>query len=673
MTIPLYVAGKLIGALSFNTIREKRSWSENFVKRLQLVAEILASAIARRSSDQELQESAERLGLVSESAGMGLWILDLSTGQFWATDRALELFGLPPGYALDLDKLSQIVHPEDRERVLRAVHEASQSNVDTRIEYRVVRADNSTRWIMSRGRKRMDPSSKALKLMGASFDITERKEAEARRTEAESMVRAVLESTEDMIWSVDPHRFGLLTFNSALGDYFRKGMGLEITKGMSPDDMVGGPFTPAVAATWRAFYRRALREGPFSEEYEVSARGKILLLSFGLLKRDEEIFGISVFGKDITQRKQMEDKIETAAREWQSTFDSIPDLVLILDKDFRIIQANAATSAFLNLPPESIVGNHYHTLLYGPDYPFRDSPLAMVAETKRADERDVYDDRRQKWLHVSVNPILDETGEIGRAVCMIKDITASRAAETEASNARRELLRMERLSRMGELTASLAHELNQPLTSILSNARAGLRFIDSGTYDFDELKDIFRDIAQDDKRAGEVIRSLRAMVRPVEAQRVWASINDILRDAVLLFNSEAIIRNIRVKTSLAHRLPMVNVDVVQIQQVITNLLMNAADSMDDGTAKKKITVRAEATKGNNVRVAVSDLGSGIEEKDLGKIFDPFFTTKNSGLGMGLSLSRSIIEAHGGRIRAENNPDKGSTIYFDLPTVEKDND
>ncbi len=138
---------------------------------------------------------------------------------------------------------------------------------------------------------------------------------------------------------------------------------------------------------------------------------------------------------------------------------------------------------------------------------------------------------------------------------------------------------------------------------------------------------------------------------------------------VALFHSEAIIRNIQVQSFLDNSLPTVNVDVVQIQQVVTNLMMNAAESMlDESNENRKITIWSETNGGDRVRVGVSDCGSGIEKEDLGKMFEPFFTTKRSGLGMGLSLSHSIVEAHGGHIWAENNPDKGATFYFDLPVV-----
>lgn len=274
-----------------------------------------------------------------------------------------------------------------------------------------------------------------------------------------------------------------------------------------------------------------------------------------------------------------------------------------------------------------------------------------------------------KWLAISVDPILDENGNIERLVHTIKDITEHKKIEVEAISSRREMLRMERVLRMGELTASLAHELNQPLTSILNNSRAALRFLDAGALDEDELRDILNDIANDDKRAGDIIRSLRSMVKREEAQMTTIPINDVVRKVVSLFNSEAIIRGIRVETCLNDDLPNVNIDIIQVQQVLTNLLMNAAESMVEDGRDRKISIRTETGGGRSARVVVRDTGTGIEEKDIRKIFDPFFTTKRSGLGMGLSLSRSIIEAHGGRMGVENNTDKGATFYFDLPAGE----
>lgn len=265
--------------------------------------------------------------------------------------------------------------------------------------------------------------------------------------------------------------------------------------------------------------------------------------------------------------------------------------------------------------------------------------------------------------------IYDEQGRLISILSRVLDITSRKRAEQEAFDARRELLRMERRLRMGELSASLAHELNQPLTAILSNARAALRFLEAGKLHPGELKEILQDIVNDDKRAGTVIGNLRAMLKPSEEQKEPVPVGTVLQETVGLFNSEAVIRNLQIEIDVADPLPLVYINKVQIQQVLINLMMNAAESMtSDESAKRLILIRAIMPRDDVVQVTVRDFGFGIEEQDLQKIFEPFFTMKSTGLGMGLSLSRSIIESHGGHIWAQNNPDKGATFYFDLPVT-----
>jgi PAS domain S-box-containing protein len=667
LVFPLVAGGKAVtGALSFCTISEKCSWTEDLVKRLQLVAEVFANALDRKNSEIALRESEERLSLAASSAGAGLWILDLSTRKFWATAKALELFGLAPDYLLTFDTLLDMVHPEDKRVVVEAVNRATELNEEINIEYRIILPDRGIRWLYSRGQRQASYSDNAERLMGVSLDITERKRAEAAVLEAQSLVTALVESTDDMIWSVDPERFGLLTFNSALSDYFMRGLGLKITEGMSPEDMVIGAFTPMVAEKWRQFYVRALREGPFTEEYRVATGTKVLLLSFNLLKQSGELFGISVFGKDITERKDMEQKIQRAALEWQTTFDNIPDLVMILDTEFRIVRINAAVRSYFGLPKEEIIGAHCYALLHGEEKPGNHCPYMKTLESKGHEEAEFYVDTSKAWFRASTDPVVSDSGETVQVIYTLKDITEQKRAEAEAFAARKELWRTDRLLRMGELTASLAHELNQPLTAILSNAKAAIRFIKSDRIDMNELTEILEDIARDDKRAGDIIRSLRAMLRPEEGEQEVININDLLGETIALFNSEAIIRNIRVEKRFAEFLPLVVANRIQLQQVVINLLMNAAESMMDEYENRKIVVETCIVNGDRAQVAVRDYGTGIDEHELNRIFEPFFTTKHSGLGMGLSLARSIIEGQAGHIWAENNPDGGATFYFELP-------
>jgi two-component system sensor kinase FixL len=250
-----------------------------------------------------------------------------------------------------------------------------------------------------------------------------------------------------------------------------------------------------------------------------------------------------------------------------------------------------------------------------------------------------------------------------------RDITESKRAEVEAFQARRELLQLDRLSRMGELTASLAHELNQPLAAILSNAQAGLRFLQSDKIDLDEFRDILHDIIRDDQRAGNVIRSLRSMMKREEVERGPINLNHVLNDVIQIFHTESVFRNVRVETKFDGSLPPVLGDKVQLQQVVLNLILNAADAMSHNPPDSRQIILRTGVEDDRIRVTVRDSGPGIDKENLECIFEPFFTTKGTGLGMGLSVCRTIVEAHGGRIWAENNPDGGATFVFQIPVSE----
>jgi PAS domain S-box-containing protein len=376
--------------------------------------------------------------------------------------------------------------------------------------------------------------------------------------------------------------------------------------------------------------------------------------------------------RDVTERKQAEQALQNSEEKFRQFFKNTPDYCYIISTEGNILHINEAALKTLRYKREELVGQPL-ARIYAPESLAKMEDLftqwkesgqirdeEMVIVTRKGERRVVI---------LNVGVVKDKDGMILHSTSVQTDITERKRAEQEALDARRELTRMERLSRMGELSASLSHELNQPLTAILSNARAALRFLQTGKLNPGELEEILQDIVKDDKRAGDIIRNLRAMVKPDEGEQELTSINDVLHETVALFRSEAIIRNVRIKMDLADALPLLHINKVQIQQVLINLMMNATESMTENDSAEKVIVLQTAASGEGVvKVAVRDFGSGIEEQELRRIFEPFFTTKRSGLGMGLSLSRSIIESHGGHIWAENNPDKGITFYFDLPAI-----
>jgi two-component system sensor kinase FixL len=247
-------------------------------------------------------------------------------------------------------------------------------------------------------------------------------------------------------------------------------------------------------------------------------------------------------------------------------------------------------------------------------------------------------------------------------------VVVDRTERYELHRNRQELAHLTRVSTLGELAGSLAHELNQPLTAILSNVQAAQRFLAADPIDLAEVREILQDIVQDNCRASEVIRRIRAFVKKDDLELAPLDLAGVLRDVVLLVHSDAIVRGIRVTLDIRGDLPMVRGDKVQLQQVMLNLLLNAFDAMNDCPVDDRVVeVVVKRDRGGTLRIAVRDRGHGLTVERLDKIFKPFFTSKPQGLGLGLSISRSIVDMHGGRLWAENNADRGATFYVSLPS------
>ena len=248
----------------------------------------------------------------------------------------------------------------------------------------------------------------------------------------------------------------------------------------------------------------------------------------------------------------------------------------------------------------------------------------------------------------------------------VVDITERRRIERATARQRDELAHLSRVVTLGELSGSLAHELRQPLTAILNNAQAAQRFIAASPPRLDELAEILADIVESDHRAAAVIQRLRSLLRKEEAQRHLLVMNDVVEESLRLMRSDLMNRQVVVNTDLEEALPAVSGDRNQLQQVLLNFVINACDAMDGQEVDRRLLVRTRATAQGNVEVSVADRGVGIPPADLERVLEPFVTTKLHGLGLGLAICRSIVEAHGGLVWATNNADRGATLHCEFP-------
>jgi len=261
----------------------------------------------------------------------------------------------------------------------------------------------------------------------------------------------------------------------------------------------------------------------------------------------------------------------------------------------------------------------------------------------------------------------DSAGKPSRLLGISIDITARKQAELDAQRGRAELSHLSRVALMGEMSASIAHELNQPLAGILSNAAAGQRFIDRGEVDLREIREALGDIIADGRRASDVVRGIRSMVKKEKMARRSVDLNDVVMDALRMASPDALLHSCQLETSLDPNLPAIDGDPVQLQQVLLNLTINAFDAMRDTPAsKRKVVIATQSNSDGTVRTSVRDYGVGISEEMQDRLFDPFFSTKTEGLGMGLAIVRSIVESHGGTITAKNADGGGTRFEFVLP-------
>jgi two-component system, LuxR family, sensor kinase FixL len=280
---------------------------------------------------------------------------------------------------------------------------------------------------------------------------------------------------------------------------------------------------------------------------------------------------------------------------------------------------------------------------------------------------------RVRWVTRRGRVEFDADGKPFKERGVLMDITKRKQAELEAARHRNEMAHLSRVTMLGELSGSLAHELNLPLTAILSNAQAAQRMLANGDTDLAEVREIVNDIVTEDKRAGEVIRRLRLFLKKGEVQQHSLRINKVVQDVLKLIRSDLLNQKVTVNCELARNLPTITGDPVQLQQVLLNLVVNACDAMAGcDTPERGLRIRTGIENGSSaVTISVTDRGGSIPEEKMEQIFDPFFTTKAKGMGLGLSVCRTIMAAHRGKLWATNNANRGATFHFSLPVGASD--
>jgi len=377
--------------------------------------------------------------------------------------------------------------------------------------------------------------------------------------------------------------------------------------------------------------------------------------------------------EEVLRRRATEATLRASEERWRSMFEASAVGIAVIDQQNHFAAANEAFQKMVGYTSEELQSLGPLDITHEED---RKATQEMIEDVQTGKRQDYHTEKRYCrkdgkviWVRVSTARALDSSSALQGIPAIIEDITERKRAEVAWHDAREALARATRLTVMGELSASIAHEINQPLAAIITNGHACERFLTFSPPDLDEVKDAVGEIVRDGRRASEVLKRIRAMSKNSAPERRQVDVNHAIAEVLALTRDELLRHRVSVQTDLHSNLPTIMADRVQLQQVVLNLVMNGIDAMRAVADRSRIlTVRSLLSDRDNIAVNVADSGIGLDPANRERIFDTFFTTKPEGMGMGLAISNTIIEAHRGRLWAESGSPFGAVFAFTLPLV-----
>ncbi len=672
----------------------------------------------RKRVEQALRQSEAYLAEAQRLSHTGSWAYDHALGKVkHYSDEAFRLFGLDPrrdGGPPQLEETRQLIHPQDRERVFVQLAQIFRDKTEYEQQFRIVLPDGTVRHLHSIGHPVLNQAGDLVEYFGTVMDVTERKHAEHRLVVQHRITRILAEAATveeaiprilEMIGGWPGWDFGVLWQNdrharwacSAAPSYGKPLPSRPRSSRLSPGGAPSRRAAGCRAESGRAVRRRTSWMLPVIRNFprvDIAAReGLHGAFAFPILLGRDVLGVIEFFSRDVWQADQdlldmmatignqigqftkraaavdelqlrvnMLQQIPVAA--WSVTPDGTPDIVNQLWYEYT-----GQTPAFVNSHPEAWMATLHPEDRERASQSYWDgirSGRGFTMEARLLRARD----GTYRWHLNRAVPVRDPVGNILRFVGTSTDVHELRQAQEALRTTQAEFAHMTRVMTMGELTASIAHEVNQPLGAIVTSAAAGARWLATKPPQMDKARRALKRIANDGKRAAEVIRRIRMLMKRQAPRKDWLDINETIVEVIALAQYQLRRSAILLETRLGHELPLVRGDRVQLQQVLLNLIINAIEAMGGIKERpRELTIVSASDGPDAVSVEVRDSGTGLAPAHAPHVFEAFYTTKTEGLGIGLSISRSIAEAHGGRLSAAANPPHGTVFLFSLPVNE----
>ena len=619
----------------------------------------------RKQAEEALKINEKRLQLALEGADLGMWDWDMQTNDVYLSPRYLSMLGYgPTELPHTLTTWENLLHPDDRELVKQLIFNCIEKGSGKwDVEFRLRHKGGQYLWISGHGKiVGFSQDGSPTRATGVHRDITSRKIGEEELRDREERFRelfnnmssgvAIYEAVEegDNFIFKDLNRAGLLSSQIEL----REIVGKQVTE-IFPSIKEMGLFD-----VFQRVYKTGIPEH-FPSSFYQDDRLNLWVENYVCKIPSGEIVAIY---DDITDRKKSEEELIRAKEEWEKTFDAIPDIVTIQDKDLRIVKANKAAAEFFAIEQNELIGQKCYEIFCGSQEPCPGCPGVVAIHDINSHSEIIEHQKLKKTFQVSSSPLLDSNNEIQYIVHLARDITEQKKMEEEIFKARK-------LESVGILAGGIAHDFNNILAAILGNISLALTI----TNPEDEIYELLADSEKASLRAKDLTQQLLTFSKGGEPVKKIAAIDEVIKDS-----ANFVLRgsNIRCNFNFSKDLWPVVIDTGQISQVIQNIVINASQAMPSGGIIKIDCINHKFGLGGNIpirpgdyiKIVIKDQGIGISPEMLEKVFDPYFTTKQKGSGLGLAITHSIVRKHGGYIAVDSKLDQGTTVTIYLPASQR---
>jgi PAS domain S-box-containing protein len=626
-----------------------------------------------KQRNEALRASEQNLTLIINTILALVWSARPDGSAEFFNQHYLDYVGLSAEQAKDWG-WTVAVHPEDLNGLAGAWQSIMVSGKQGESEARLRRFDGEYRWFLFRANPLRDESGNIVRWFGINTDIEDRKRAEEKLRRNERDLHEAQRITHTGSWRYDVSSQKVT--NSPEGDRI---YGIQPNEDASAPDFYFSRVHPDDRKRIRELFERcATQKLDYQSEYAIvlpdGTIKHVHAIGHPVLNESGDLVEFVGTTMDITERKQTEEALRrseaylaeaqrmthTGSWAWNLRTDALfwsQEIFRICDCDPEM----TPTWGFLleRVHPEDRLEMERRRKREATTKEWADSELEF---------RIVLPDGTIKHLHSIAHPVMDESGEITEVVGSVRDVTERNRAQEQRERLRQletDLAHMNRVTMLGELASSLAHELNQPIAAAITSANACLRWLAHNPPDLERARAAVTRIENDGSRAAEIIQRMRAFYKTgAPPKRELVDLNQVAREMLALLRNEADRHSISLRTELALQLPQIIADRVQLQQVLMNLLLNGIEAITDGPGE--LIIRSQSTEDGRLLISVTDTGVGLPSENLDRLFSAFYTTKPQGTGMGLAISRSIIEAHGGRLWATANAERGATFHFTLP-------